>query len=91
MATRQVPSVGRVVHYVAHGSKDGTHPSGVCRKADIVEVYERPGGGVSLELAGLHVVTPNGQFWNPNCRYDAHKGVGTWHWPESVPPVEVDA
>ena len=74
------PSIGRVVHYVAHGTpvrEDGTqaYPS-VCRAAIITQVNEDG-------TVGLCVMNPTGQFFNPSIMADFTENQGgTWHWPE---------
>lgn len=78
---QQAPSVGRVVHYVSHGSPDGTHPTGEHRAAIITEVY-----GDAADIAGLCVLNPNGMYFQRSTRYDPTATIpGTWHWPEFVP------
>lgn len=80
--TEQIPSVSRMVHYVAHGTPirpDGTQAfESVCRAAVITAVRDN-------EHVDLCVLNPTGMFFNQNLRYDArdHDG-GTWHWPERV-------
>lgn len=91
--SKQVPSVGRVVHYVSHGTPiqpDGTQAfTAQCRAAVVTEVGED--GAV-----GLCVLNPTGQFFQRDCREALgtvdHKTTpptvtypgGTWHWPERV-------
>lgn len=93
------PSVGRIVHYVSHGSPvqaDGTQtfPS-VCRAATITEVAT-DGQQLLLEappareytgdevVVGLFVMNPTGVFMHRAAQdEDGHAG-GTWHWPERV-------
>lgn len=77
----QLPSVGRVVHYVARGSADGRFPK-ACRAATVTEVGK---DGV----VGLMVANPTGLFFHPladgGCPLDEEeKAGGTWHWPEMV-------
>jgi DNA-binding IclR family transcriptional regulator len=73
--------VGRIVHYLSHGSAvrlDGSQVHGMrCRAAVVTEVFAR-------EVVALAVLGPSGMF------FDGHvvehpsglrKG-GTWHWPE---------
>lgn len=81
-----VPSVGRVVHYVARGSADGRFPK-ACRAADVTEV---PTGENSASVVALMVKNPTGLFFHSladgGVSYDASEDPagGTWHWPERV-------
>lgn len=68
------PTVGRVAHYVSHGSpirEDGTQAyTKQCRAADITEVdTDCP------EVVGLFVKNPTGLFFHPitdgGCEYHA--------------------
>lgn len=79
------PTIGRIVHYQAHGSPDGTHKSAP-RAAIITQVH-------SETCVDLAVLNPTGMFFNTSCQYDA--GIdspdahspprgGTWHWPPKV-------
>lgn len=83
------PSVGRVVHYVSHGSpvrEDGTQafvPQ--CRAATVTEVNaEEP-----MQI-GLAVHNPTGTFFHPLSQggcFDSpaeNRRGGTCHWPERV-------
>lgn len=89
-ATWPVPSIGRVVHYVARGSVGDVFPK-TCRAADVTEVDESghvPSNGVPL--IGLLVKNPTGFFFHPiaagGAEYDGSEDPagGTWHWPERV-------
>ena len=85
------PRLAQPVHYVAHGSADGTYPS-VCRAALVVEVpeeiaVEADGGQQSLvpntdDFVRLCVLNPTGIFFglSPYAEPMAMKG-GSWHWP----------
>lgn len=81
-----LPSVGRVVHYVARGSADGVFPK-TCRAADVTEVAE---GENPDQVVGLVVKNPTGLFFHPvaagGVEYDGSENPagGTWHWPERV-------
>lgn len=86
------PTIGRIVHYVSHGTPvrdDGSQAyASVCRAAVVTVV---PGPGV----AGLAILNPSGLFFHEAVPYDdaldpgengfgakwsAH-AAGTWHWP----------
>lgn len=69
------PTIGRIVHYQAHGSPDGTHKS-VPRAAIVTQVHNDT-------CVDLCVINPSGFFFNTSCMLDeseAPRG-GTWHWP----------
>lgn len=83
----QRPSVGRIVHYVSHGTpvrSDGSQAfPASCRAALITEVDPGDPGRV-----GLTVLNPGGQFFHPltaggavHAEADNVLG-GSWHWPE---------
>lgn len=74
------PSVGRIVHYVSHGTpvrEDGTQAFALqCRAAIVTEV-------INPDLVGLAVLNPTGMFFNQEITHDESGTVGgTWHWPE---------
>lgn len=80
------PTVGRIVHYVSHGTPvraDGSQVySSECRAAIITEVSDETGFG---RVVGLCVLNPTGQFFNRGVEQDEpHHAGGTWHWPEQV-------
>jgi hypothetical protein len=82
----QRPSVGRIVHYVSHGTpvrEDGTQAfTSECRAAIVTAVIPHlPGTPDHLE-AHLAVFNPTGYFFNEAVPYDPSGGGGTWHWPE---------
>jgi hypothetical protein len=76
------PSIGRIVHYVSHGSpvrEDGTQTyTSECRAAVITQIFDEG-------LVALCVLNPSGIFFHEDCLLDEadHRG-GTWHWPERV-------
>ena len=85
------PSVGRIVHYVSHGTPirpDGTQafPS-VCRAAVVTQVGDHPDADGTV---GLCVLNPTGLFFQEAIDHaeDHVHGhphpPGTWHWPERV-------
>lgn len=75
----QIPSVGRMVHYMAYGSKDGTYPS-IARAAVIAEI---PDGDAPAGTVRLCVFNPSGIHFNTS-RYSENKEPGTWSWPPRV-------
>lgn len=77
------PSIGRIVHYVSHGSPvlpDGSQSYGSeCRAAIVTEVGDIP------EIVSLCALNPTGAFFTANVSQDEYmKSGGTWHWPERV-------
>jgi len=75
--TDQVPSVGRVVHYVSYGTPGGEYPS-TCRAAMVTEV-ENP------KVVSLAVLNPEGVFFNRHVHLSEDEAQeGTCHWPERV-------
>jgi len=84
----QVPSVGRIVHYVSYGTPGGEYGK-ECRAAIITEVSPES-KGEGQEIIGLCVLNPTGQFFNRGCVHSETEHVGgSWHWPERVeqPPA----
>jgi hypothetical protein len=78
-----MPSVGRIVHYVSYGTPGGEYAS-VCRAAVVTAV---PSGVFELGAmpVDLAVLNPEGMFFNrgvPHSELEHHGG--TWHWPERV-------
>ena len=75
------PSVGRIVHYVSHGTpvrEDGTQAfTSECRAAIVTSAPE--GKPVSL-----CVLNPTGFFFNVADQDEDGREGGTWHWPERV-------
>ncbi|MFD5788559.1 hypothetical protein ACFWH1_18295 [Streptomyces sp. NPDC127037] len=87
MTATGLPSVGRIVHYVSHGTplrSDGSqeHPP-ACRDAHVTEVDPTDPARV-----GLAVLNPEGLLFRPlsaggsvHDESGAQLG-GSWHWPE---------
>jgi len=82
MLNAMKPSVGRIVHYRAHGSPDGTHKPAM-RAAIISGTYEDQTGAVDHQKVDLVVLNPTGLFFNVGCQFDGERG-GTWAWPPRV-------
>lgn len=81
---RTTPSVGRIVHYVSHGTPNGEYTS-ECRAAIVTEVGDMlsQAGASRGGYVGLCVLNPTGQFFNRAVKQDEiEKRGGTWHWPE---------
>lgn len=79
----QTPSIGRIVHYQAHGSPNGQHRSEP-RAAVITGVIKDPGGNIDNDVADVFVMNPHGLFFNQACQFDADGAPGTWRWPPRV-------
>ena len=71
----QTPTIGRIVHYQAHGSPDGTHKPAP-RAAVVTEVH-------SETVVGLCVLNPTGMYFNSSCSLDESESPrgGTSRWP----------
>lgn len=83
------PSVGRVVHYVAHGTpvrEDGTQAYPPACRAAIITAVKDPAGDAGGGIVDLCVLNPTGLFFNQDVSYvhAGHRVGGTWHWPERV-------
>lgn len=89
----QQPSIGRIVHYVSHGTPGGEYTK-ECRAAVITELTGDPDHPGQV---GLAVLNPTGFFFNRAREHHEAKGDdkggtpgggalnhpgGTWHWPE---------
>lgn len=89
MPQQQQPSVGRVVHYVSHGTpvrEDGTQAfASKCRAATITDVPEYltaepldgcPNGTQGEWIASLAVTNPTGLFFDQAVPYCEPDGTG---------------
>jgi len=77
---KTIPSVGRIVHYVAYGTPGGEFLAGAHRAAIITEVIDE-----STHVVSLCVLNTTGMFFNTHIEYDSTaEKPGTWHWPERV-------
>lgn len=85
----QPVSIGRIVHYQAHGSPNGQHRS-VARAAVITALRwpETAPEGTNLiadqDIVDVCVLNPTGLYFNQSCPYDADGAPGTWRWPPRV-------
>lgn len=88
--SEQTPSVGRIVHYVSHGTpirEDGTQAyEPKCRAAIVTAVPAYPeGSDANGNMLSLAVLNPSGLFFDLEVPYSDDTRVGgTWHWPERV-------
>lgn len=77
------PTIGRIVHYVAPGSADGTYPP--AHRAAIItdapKANEEIVDGTPVRV-NLMVFNPTGAHWVTGCPYDEQAGPYSWHWPE---------
>lgn len=88
--TFQLPSVGRIVHYVSHRTPVG--PDGAqqftseCRAAIVTDVIECDQHDETSNCSvGLAVLNPTGLVFNTvTPRDEEEHAAGTWHWPERV-------
>ncbi len=84
---KQVPSVGRVVHYIAYGTPGGEFPAGEKRAAIIAQVF-MPQFPNPEAVVGLCVLNPNGFYFNDSVPFGTEPGC--WCWPEFVPSITVE-
>lgn len=91
MSEMQMPSVGRIVHYVSYGSpikQDGSQTFKSQCRAAIVTI-------VNNNSVGLAILNPTGMFFGIDFEYSAPSASsgpfgdskpvgGSWHWPERV-------
>lgn len=68
------PTIGRIVHYQAHGSPNGQHKS-LPRAAVVAGLTDNE------DVVDLVVLNPNGLFFNNACKRDDAAAPGTWRWP----------
>lgn len=77
--TTATPTVGRIVHYVSHGTpvrEDGSQEyESECRAAIITAVSR----DIS-ELVRLCVLSPEGMFFTTFLEYEPLHVGGSWHW-----------
>lgn len=64
------PSVGRIVHYVSHGTPGGEYGK-ECRAAVVTEI---PEGVENPQTIGLCVLNPTGQFFNRSVPFNDGEG-----------------
>lgn len=78
------PTVGRIVHYQAHGSPNGQHKS-LPRAAIVTETAaENPELYTDPMTIGLCVLNPTGQYFNRETPYSETPKAGHWSWPPRV-------
>lgn len=82
---KPVPSVGRVVHYIAYGTPNGEFPAGQKRAAIVTQVHETQNPESDI---GICVLNPNGFYFNELVSFGTDPG--QWCWPEYVPSVAVE-
>jgi hypothetical protein len=74
------PSIGRIVHYVSHGTPGGEYGK-ECRAAIITDLAQPDEDN---DVVGLAVMNPTGLFFNRAAYDESAQSGGTWHWPEQV-------
>jgi hypothetical protein len=82
MSEQQIPSVGRIVHYVSYGTPGGEYTS-QCRAAIVTGEADCD---AHMECVSLAVLNPEGMFFNQHVAHNetSQQRGGTWHWPERV-------
>lgn len=76
------PTVGRIVHYQAHGSPNGQHKSRP--RAAIVTEYEPSQDIDGPGIVSLCVLNPTGMYFNVDVPFSAEPAPGHWSWPPRV-------
>jgi len=75
----ELPTIGRIVHYVSYGTPGGEFAPE--HRAAIVTMVDAR----NLMAVHLCVLNPTGMFFNGVVFHDEDtKSGGTWHWPERV-------
>lgn len=82
-AVAEIPTVGRIVHYVAFGTPGGEYQAGAHRAAIVTEADP---GNMTVSLA---IFNPTGYHWRQGAPYahESENTPGSWHWPERVERV----
>lgn len=91
------PTVGRIVHYVSHGTPPNGRGQQVyesqCRAAIVTDVPQylpaaaepldgAPNGTDGLWCVALAVLSPQGAHFDQDVPNDPAVRPGSWHWPE---------
>jgi hypothetical protein len=77
-------TVGRIVHYVAPGSSDGTFPP-AHRAAIVTEVEPDGPDDLGAQLVNLMVCNPAGVHFPQRVLFEpSGTAPFTWHWPERI-------
>lgn len=92
------PPIGKIVHYVSHGTPGGEYGK-ECRAAIVTAVNGHAIDPVTLEDSEMYdvdlcILNPTGMFFNQHCiQHEADPRLassnpaanhdgGSWHWPE---------
>jgi hypothetical protein len=84
-----VPSVSRIVHYVAPTTQGGAVMPH--RAAIITDASANGGVEGLLSVVSLCVFHPTGNEYIGTVPYSSGHEPGTWHWPERVPAATATA
>lgn len=81
------PTIGRVVHYQAHGSPNGQHKSEpraaiITRVASAQEPHDPD--NEAQHVVDLCVLNPSGMFFNQAVPFSQEPKAGCWSWPPRV-------
>lgn len=76
------PSIGRIVHYVSHGTPGGEYTQ-ECRAAIVTGIVE---DAANMGCVSLAVLSPAGMLFDPHVAHNetTEQRGGTWHWPERI-------
>jgi len=82
-----IPTIGRIVHYMNLGDKDGLYPpeiqAALIVKADPIvnksDVSEEKDFNVTLLI-----FYPTGQFWREKVPFAKEPTRGSWFWPAKI-------
>ena len=88
----QVPSVGRIVHYLSLGSVGGKYPSeiqaAIITGVELIDYKMHKKEGHICDGSCYHVSLvifyKSGQFWRERVEFTETAAVGCWSWPLKV-------
>lgn len=76
------PTVGRIVHYMNLGDKDGKYPPET--QAALITKVVVPVPGDGHPVVSLAIFYPTGLFFRDNVPFSEEPARGHWSWPPRV-------